>query len=345
MGDHKNTIRLLELLPWPGFCVSGGQILSANHAARQLLLPTEGAVAPLLGNDAPEYDAFSEGTLYLTLRLGERSLPATVRRLDGCDLFTLEDEPEDPALKALALAAIRLCTPLADLTALLHKAGQDRGEVGKRVFQLHRLICNMADANRYAAMTAPRMECLDVCAFLSEQLAKTQTLLESSKITLNWSCPPKPVLTMTEPELLERALNNMLSNALKASPAGGKIDIRLTQNGERLYLSVRDWGTGISEGDLTTAFTRYRRQPGLDPGDGLGLGLPLIRAAATVHGGTVLIQSPEDGGTQITMSLSIHQGDGTQLRSPTFRVDYAGGKDHTLLELSDSLPTEIYGTY
>lgn len=343
MGDYKNMIQLMELLSQPSFCVSGGQIIALNHAAHQLLLPSEGAIAPFLGEDAPAYTTFSEGTLFLTLRLGERALAATVHKLDGYDLFTVEDTPDDPALKALALASLQLSTPLGDLTALLRKAGQDRGQIGQRLFQLHRLICNMADVDRYTATSTPRLEYLDVCALVSEQLSKTRALLEGTGITLACTCPDQPILTMTEPELLERALNNMLSNALKAS--GDRIEVRLTHDKDHLYLSVRDWGAGIREDALTTAFTRYRRQPGLGSGDGLGLGLPLIRAAAMIHNGTVLISSPKDGGTRITLSLSIRQGDGTQLRSPTLRVDYAGGKDHTLLELSDALPSNVYGTY
>lgn len=345
MGENKNMIQFLELLPHPGFCVSDGQILTANHAARQLLLPTEGDIMPLLGHDAPVYEAFTEGTLLLSLRLGERTLPATVRKMDGFDLFTVEDGADDPALKALTLTALQLTDPLADLTALLHQSELDRGQIGQRLFQLHRLICNMNDISRYTTASTLRLEYLDVCGQMSEQLAKTQTLLEGSGITLDWSCPQTPVLTMTEPELLERALNNMLSNALKVTASGGKIEVRLTHDKERLYLSVRNWGKGMTEQTLATAFSRFRRQPGLGSGDGLGLGLPLIRAAATAHNGTVLIRTPKDGGTQITMTLSIRPSDGTQLRSPTLRVDYAGGKDHALLELSDALPADVYGSY
>ena len=74
---------------------------------------------------------------------------------------------------------------------------------------------------------------------------------------------------------------------------------------------------------------------------GLGLGMVLIRSTAAVHGGTVLVDHPEGSGTRITVSFAIHQGEAT-LRSPRMRIDYAGERDHGLIELSDVLPAHLY---
>jgi len=70
----------------------------------------------------------------------------------------------------------------------------------------------------------------------------------------------------------------------------------------------------------------------------------LIRNAAAAHGGTVLIDQPEGSGTRVTMTLAVRQNTGTQLRSPVLRVDYAGERDHCLLELSETLPAHLYET-
>lgn len=343
MENDKDTLKFLELLPQAAFCVSGGVIVAVNQAARQHLIQPDQPVAALLGEDAGEYTAFREGALFLTLRLEGHTATASVTRMDGCDVFTIDDSREQPELQALALAALQLRQPVSDLTALLQRTAQSHSEIDHRMYQLHRLVCNMSDTVRYRATESPRLVYMDICAALSEQVAKIQALTADRQITVDWSCPHEQIFSMLEPELLERGLYNMVSNALKVSRAGDRIQIRLSRKEERLYLSVRDHGPGIPEQVLGSVFTRFRRPPGLGSGqDGIGLGLPLICAAATAHSGTVLIHCPEDGGTQITLSLALRHSDDTQLRSPTLRIDYAGEKDHALLELCDALPTEAY---
>lgn len=343
MGNDKDMHKLLELLPQPAFCVCDGMIAGANQAARQLLIQPEQPVAALLGEDAGEYGAFREGALFLPLQLEGRTFTASVTRMDGCDVFTVEDDREQPELQALALAAMQLRRPISDLTALLQRVPQRQSEVDQRMYQIHRLICNMSDVSRYSTTKAPRTVYMDICSMISEQLAKIRALTEQTQIQLDWNCPQEQIMTLVEPEMLERALYNMISNALKASRPNDHIQVRLSRKEERLYLSVRDHGEGIPEPALSSVFTRFRRQPGLEASqDGIGLGMPLICAAATAHGGTVLIHCPKDGGTQITLSFALRHSDGTRLRSPALRIDYAGEKDHALLELSDTLPIQAY---
>ena len=100
-------------------------------------------------------------------------------------------------------------------------------------------------------------------------------------------------------------------------------------------------GSGtIPEELLPTLFTRYLRQPGLEDGRfGIGLGMVLIRGAAANHGGTVLIDHPEEDLTRITMTLAIRQNTATVFRSPLLHTDYSGERDHTLLCLLYTSPS------
>ena len=68
----------------------------------------------------------------------------------------------------------------------------------------------------------------------------------------------------------------------------------------------------------------------------------LIRSAAASHGGAVLIDQPEGSGTRVTLTLAIRQDTSGNVRSPLLRMDYAGERDHGLLELSESLPAELF---
>ena len=67
-----------------------------------------------------------------------------------------------------------------------------------------------------------------------------------------------------------------------------------------------------------------------------------VRAAAAVPGGTVLITQPPEGGTRVILSIPIRADLYSEMRSLTLRIDYAGEKDHGLLELSDVLPPSFY---
>ena len=136
---------------------------------------------------------------------------------------------------------------------------------------------------------------------------------------------------------------NLLSNAAKFTPRGGHIAASLTRQGRMLRLCIQDSGSGIADSVRGSVFRRYLRQPAIeDSRYGLGLGMVMIRAAASHHGGAVLIDRPPQGGTRVTVTLAIRQNPVSQLRSPLLKVDYAGERDHALIELSDVLPAEYY---
>jgi two-component system sensor histidine kinase MprB len=102
-----------------------------------------------------------------------------------------------------------------------------------------------------------------------------------------------------EPALLERAVTNLLDNAVKWSPEGGTVTVRLADG----VLTVRDEGPGITEADLPHVFDRFYRSSEARTLPGSGLGLSIVRRAAERHGGTVTAESPSDGGSLFTMTI------------------------------------------
>ena len=187
------------------------------------------------------------------------------------------------------------------------------------------------------------MEVRNISGLVNEIFTKAATLVQSAGLHLEYSGIPESIYSLVSPDLLERAVLNAISNAIKFTPAGGTIQAKLTRRERKLYLSIQDNGSGIPEELRSTLFSRYTREPGVEDGRyGIGLGLVIIRSAAAQHGGTVLVDHPQDCGTRITMTLSIRPGAGNTVRSPLLRVDYAGERDHGLLELSDVLPAELY---
>ena len=186
------------------------------------------------------------------------------------------------------------------------------------------------------------MVCQDICAVLEEVFDRISELVNASGLHLTYSGPKEAIYCLIAAERLERAIYNIISNAMKHAPAGSVIEAKLTHRGSKLYLSIQDSGAGIPGHILGSIYSRYRRQPGIEPHPaGLGLGMVLIRSTAAAHGGTVLIDQPGETGTRVTMSFTIRRSSDA-LRSPTLQIDYAGERDHGLLELSDVLSAEFY---
>lgn len=353
--DHiTDAMEMVDLLQHPAFCVREGIIVKSNTAARQRLIEPDTPVTGLIKIGAEEYAEFTGGFLYLTLRISETDLGFSVLRKNGFDLFRLEQDSENYELQAMALAARELREPLASIMISADHLFPDSvssedpntreqmARINRGLFQMLRLISNMSDAGRYAAAPVS-MEVQNCPALLDEIFRKAAALVEHAGLHLEYTGIPEPIYTLVNPELLERAVLNAVSNAIKFTPAGGTILAKLSRRGKKLHLSIQDSGTGIPEELRSTLFSRYTREPGLEDGRyGIGLGMVIIRSAAAQHGGTVLVDHPQDCGTRITMTLGIQPGSGTSVRSPLLKVDYAGERDHGLLELSDVLPAELY---
>lgn len=357
MENRLDAMGMLDLIVRPGFCVKDNKIVKVNQAAESLLIAPGTDITTLLLTGKSEYAEFQDGCLYLTLSLGSESWGASVTRTGDFHVFLLELEADQAELQAMALAARELREPLANVMTTADRlfpmtALQDDPAVREQVARLNRgllqmlrVIGNMSDANRYATDNGSRMETRDVCSLLQEIFDHSGELLSHTELTLRFQNLSTPINCLVDSEKLERAVLNILSNAIKFTPKGGTIDCSLTRRGNMLSLQVQDSGSGIAENVKGSIHSRYQRQPGIeDSRFGIGLGMVLIRSAAALHGGTVLVDHPEGAGTRITMTLAIRQNQSGILRSNVLRVDYSGERDHGLLELSESLPASLYET-
>lgn len=357
MIEQTDTVGALELMSQPAFCVKDGMITQVNRAARSYLIEPNTPVAPLLGDAAEEYAQFDQGCLYLTLRLAYQQFSASVTPVNGVDVFVLDPEGDHPALRAMALAAQELRNPMSDLMAIadrlfpeLERSSDERTRtqilhMNRSLYQIMRVVFNMADASRYAQQMMPRQLSQNICSILDDIFKKAASAASHSQITLRYQGLQEKIFTLVEEEKLERAVLNMISNAIKFTEQGGTIEAQLIRRENRLYLSVQDSGTGISGDIISNLHRHYQRTPTLeDARCGLGLGMSMVRACAAAHGGTVLITRPEGGGTRITMTIAIRQGRESTLRTAILRPDYAGERNHCLLELSECLPVELYST-
>ena len=354
MNQITDAIDMVEHLRQIAFCVQNGVIVKVNTAASNRMIEAGTPVVELLKTGAEEYQNFTDGCLYLTLRVCDQELGFSVCRKNGFDLFQLEQDEQAGEFHALALAAREMREPLAGIMIAADRLFPDGSgdpaadiqvaRMNQAMMQLLRIISNMSDAGRFVMSGAVPMEVRNVSNLLDEIFAKAATLADHAGISLRYAGIPEPVYTPVNAELLERAVLNILSNALKFTPKGGSVQAKLRRQGSKLHLSILDSGNGIPENIRGNLFSRHTREPGLEEGRfGLGLGLVIVRSAAQQHGGTVLVDHPADCGTRVTLTLAIRPGNSSEVRSPILQVDYAGERDHGLVEFSGILPAELYG--
>ncbi len=342
----------LDQLTAPAFLVRDGKVTHTNRGAEGLVITPGTPVESLLATGQEEYGQYAGGCLYLTLSLSGISCAASVTRLQGYDHFVLEQDADLAELQSMALAAQELRNPLSTVMTVADRlfpvtAQEDDpttqaqlARINRGLFQMLRIVSNMSDVYRYSQESTPCMEIREITGLLQELFDNSAPLLAYTGTVLRFTNLPVPLYTLVDAEKLERAVHNILSNALKFSPKSAPIDARLTRKGNMLYLTVQN---SADLGRIGDAYRQYQRAPGLEDGRfGIGLGMVLIRRAATVHGGTVLLEQNPNTGTRITMSLALQQGPEAMLRSNILHIDYAGERDHLLLELSDALPPELY---
>ena len=116
-----------------------------------------------------------------------------------------------------------------------------------------------------------------------------------------------PIVGHWDPLRIEQVVTNLLSNAVRYSPAGGTIHVMVAREGERARLAVRDEGIGIPAAQLDQLFTPFFRGSNAQRANtgGLGLGLHIAREIVRRHGGTIDVESRENSGTTFTVLLPL----------------------------------------
>jgi two-component system OmpR family sensor kinase len=124
-------------------------------------------------------------------------------------------------------------------------------------------------------------------------LAEHAPLAADKAIDLGLVCDD-PAQVLGEAESLRLLFGNLLENALRYTPAGGTVDVRIVCNPEALYVEVADTGPGIPPADRDRVFDRFFRG-NVTPVSGSGLGLAIVKASVTQHHAQVTLSSPEHG--------------------------------------------------
>src|SRR2546423_6056396 len=150
----------------------------------------------------------------------------------------------------------------------------------------------ISDAMADAFDISIRREPVDIAGLVSEVADANQPLALNKQQTITVSAPPN-VVTMCDADRMREAIDNLISNAIKYSPIGGKITVLVTQHGGNTVVRVTDQGAGLSPEDLGRLFGRFQRLSAKPTaGDSsTGLGLSIVKRIIDMHGGQATADS------------------------------------------------------
>jgi len=168
---------------------------------------------------------------------------------------------------------------------------------------IHGLVCNFLDLSRIEAgrMTLdPRP--VDLGELVGHAVEHYGSSARRKGIALDFVTAPLPPVLADEPHL-ERVIANLLGNAIKYTPSGGRISVTTGEEGDRVALAFRDTGRGIPADELPHLFEKYRRVREATRTEGTGLGLFIAKTIVMAHGGDIRVESAPGAGSTFTILL------------------------------------------
>ncbi|AEI64006.1 sensor histidine kinase [Corallococcus macrosporus] len=222
------------------------------------------------------------------------------------------------------LSALKLSTALSDRgRAQLTPERMERtlALVGRQVGRLDRMVGDLLDATRIeAGRLELRPEVRDACE-LTRDVVELYRSGDTGHV-LRLEVPGWPVLVRVDPARLEQVLHNLISNALKYSPAGSTVEVAVRREQDAAVLCVTDQGIGISEEEKRLLFAPFQRAGNArQRAPGVGLGLSVARRIVEGHGGSLDVVSQPGHGSVFRVRLALTEvasraEEGSGLASP-----------------------------
>ena len=219
-------------------------------------------------------------------------------------IATLSHELRNPL--SPILAAAKIVTSAAVSPAQLKRAQS----IIER--QLNRMALLLDDLLDVARITQGKLKLKKEVVILTDlidaAIESVRPLLETKSQLLLSHLPPRPVEVVGDALRLSQVISNLLMNAVKYSPMGGRIDLTCSAEGEALSIAVKDNGVGIPRESIDGVFQMFTQLDGESDRaqGGLGIGLALVKGLAELHGGTVEARSEGKGhGSEFVVRLPL----------------------------------------
>lgn len=230
------------------------------------------------------------------------------------------DRRKDEFLAVLAHELRNPLAPISNALQVLKLAGNDhkridalREVMARQLHQLVHLIDDLLDVSRITRgklhLRRHRVQLADVVATAVET---SRNAIDVAGHRLVIELPSVPVWLNVDPLRIAQALSNLLANAARYTPPGGRIELRALSDGETVQIRVSDNGIGIPQESLSRVFEMFTQvnEPHARAAGGLGIGLALVRSLVEMHGGAVTAHSAGPGaGSTFTVSLPVLDSD------------------------------------
>jgi len=181
--------------------------------------------------------------------------------------------------------------------------------IAKAAEQMDALIRDLLDVSRLdAGQMTIHPESVDPSALLTRSLQTLLPLVEEKAINLDLQLGVGLPKVQADSERIQQTISNLVGNAIKFTPSGGKITVRTRSTGEEVIVSVIDTGTGISAEQLPKVFDRYWQSARTDR-EGAGLGLAIAKGIIEGHGGRIWIESTLGQGATASFTLPVTQSE------------------------------------
>lgn len=240
------------------------------------------------------------GTLGLTIVLQDVTRLRRFDELKTDMVATVAHEFRTP-LTSLRMA-IHLCTdgivgPLTPKQADLLYAARDDCE------RLQSIVDDLLDLSRIqGGQIELNRRSVSAAALISRALDEHRGDAKKSEIDLEVGAPSIDRPVIADPERIDLVLGNLLANAIRHTPAHGRVDVRAAPDGDEVRFEVRDTGPGIAPEHVPRLFERFYRTPDAPPG-GAGLGLYICKEIVTAHGGRIGVESDAGHGAVFWFTL------------------------------------------
>lgn len=177
---------------------------------------------------------------------------------------------------------------------------ESTGTLGMEIANLKTIIGRFSD---FSKMPKPQLERIDARDAIERVRVLYETAgaagYESAKVTFEVKLFAEPLLIDADPELLHRALSNLVLNAMDAMPNGGKVMLAASALGDRVEIRIADTGAGMTPEECDRLFTPYYTTKQ----HGTGLGLAIVQSVVVDHAGTITVENTPGGGATFVITL------------------------------------------
>jgi len=224
------------------------------------------------------------------------------------------DQRKDVFLATLAHELRNPLTPIRNAMHVIRLAGdnraavsQTRGLIERQLSQLVRLVDDLLDVSRISRSKIElRKQRIELQAVVRQAVETSSALLDHYGHRLELTMPGAPLYVIADPARIAQVLSNLLNNAAKYTPPGGRVRMTVSADDEGAVVSVRDNGIGIKPDMLNTVFEMFTQvDTSLDRSrGGLGVGLAIVKRLVEMHGGRVEAKSEgPDTGSEFIVTL------------------------------------------